>query len=100
FMAAFYVLGCVVILGINYDYIIPTVGVILRLAFTPGAAAGGIVGGGILIAARYGVARGLFSNESGLGSAPSWRQPPRRATRCARRSSPPPARSGTRSSSA
>ena len=70
FMAAFYVLGCVVILGINYDYIIPTVGVILRLAFTPGAAAGGIVGGGILIAARYGVARGLFSNESGLGSAP------------------------------
>lgn len=70
FMAAFYVLGCVVILGINYDYIIPTVGVILRLAFTPGAAAGGIVGGGNLIAARYGVARGLFSNESGLGSAP------------------------------
>ena len=70
FMAAFYVLGCIVILGINYDYIIPTVGVILRLAFTPGAAAGGIVGGGILIAARYGVARGLFSNESGLGSAP------------------------------
>ena len=70
FMAAFYVLGCVVILGINYDYIIPTIGVILRLAFTPGAAAGGIVGGGILIAARYGVARGLFSNESGLGSAP------------------------------
>ena len=70
FMAAFYVLGCVVILGINYDYIIPTVGVILRLAFTPGAAAGGIDGGGILIAARYGVARGLFSNESGLGSAP------------------------------
>ena len=70
FMAAFYVLGCIVILGINYDYIIPTIGVILRLAFTPGAAAGGIVGGGILIAARYGVARGLFSNESGLGSAP------------------------------
>ena len=70
FMAAFYVLGCVVILGINYDYILPTIGVIMRLAFTPGAAAGGIVGGGILLAARYGVARGLFSNESGMGSAP------------------------------
>ena len=70
FMAVFYVLGCIVILGINYDYILPTISVILRLAFTPGAAAGGIVGGGILLAARYGVARGLFSNESGMGSAP------------------------------
>lgn len=70
FMAVFYVLGCIVILGINYDYILPTISVILCLAFTPGAAAGGIVGGGILLAARYGVARGLFSNESGMGSAP------------------------------
>lgn len=70
FMAAFYVIGCVVILFINYDYIIPAVTTICRLAFTKGAAAGGLVGGGIRYAIQYGVARGLFSNESGLGSAP------------------------------
>ena len=70
FMAIFYVLGCIVILCMNYDYIIPALGVICRLAFTPGAAAGGLVGSGIMMALRFGVARGLFSNESGLGSAP------------------------------
>ncbi len=70
FMAAFYVLGCIIILGINYDYIIPAVVTICKLAFTPGAAAGGLVGSGILMAMRFGVARGLFSNESGMGSAP------------------------------
>lgn len=63
-------IGCVVILFINYDYIIPAVTTICRLAFTKGAAAGGLVGGGIRYAIQYGVARGLFSNESGLGSAP------------------------------
>lgn len=70
FMAIFYVLGCVIILCMNYDYIIPAIVTICKLAFTPGAAAGGLVGSGILLAIRYGVARGLFSNESGLGSAP------------------------------
>lgn len=70
FMAVFYVLGCIVILFMNYDYIIPAIGVICKLAFTPGAAAGGLVGTGIMMAIRFGVARGLFSNESGLGSAP------------------------------
>ncbi len=70
FMALFYVLGCIVILGINYDYIIPAITTICRLAFQPGAAAGGLVGSGIMLAMRYGVARGLFSNESGMGSAP------------------------------
>ena len=70
FMAAFYVIGCVIILLINYDYIIPAVTTICRLAFRKGAAAGGLVGGGIRYAIQYGVARGLFSNESGLGSAP------------------------------
>ena len=70
FMALFYVLGCIVILGINYDYIIPAITAICRLAFQPGAAAGGLVGSGIMLAMRYGVARGLFSNESGMGSAP------------------------------
>ncbi|MEO2238753.1 sodium:alanine symporter family protein [Dorea sp. YH-dor226] len=70
FMAAFYVIGCIIILGMNYDYILPAIGVICKLAFTPGAAAGGLVGAGITMAIRFGVARGLFSNESGLGSAP------------------------------
>ena len=70
FMAAFYVFGCIIILFMNYDYIIPAIGVICKLAFTPGAAAGGLVGAGITMAIRFGVARGLFSNESGLGSAP------------------------------
>ena len=69
-MAVFYVLGCVIILGINYDFILPAVGAVLRLAFTPGAVAGGLVGQGVMIALRFGVARGLFSNESGMGSAP------------------------------
>lgn len=70
FMAVFYVLGCLIILVINYDYIIPAIQTICRLAFTEGAAAGGLVGGGIRYAIQYGVARGLFSNESGMGSAP------------------------------
>ena len=66
FMAIFYVLGCIIILGINFDTLLPAIGAILRLAFTPGAVAGGLVGQGL----RFGVARGLFSNESGMGSAP------------------------------
>lgn len=70
FMAVFYVIGCIIILCINYDFIIPAIQTIFKLAFTPGAAAGGLVGGGIKIAIQYGVARGLFSNESGMGSAP------------------------------
>lgn len=70
FMAIFYVLGCIIILGLNYDYIIPAIKTICTLAFTPGAAAGGLVGTGIMAAMRFGIARGLFSNESGMGSAP------------------------------
>lgn len=70
FMAVFYVLGCIIILGMNHDFIIPALVTICKLAFAPGAAAGGLVGTGIMMAIRYGVARGLFSNESGLGSAP------------------------------
>lgn len=69
-MALFYVLGCGYILFLNYDFIWPAVKTICTLAFTPGAAAGGLIGSGIMAAARAGVARGLFSNESGMGSAP------------------------------
>lgn len=71
FMAIFYVLGCLIILGMNYDFIIPAIGVICKSAFFEvKSIAGGLVGSGIMLAMRYGVARGLFSNESGLGSAP------------------------------
>lgn len=71
FMAAFYVLGCLIILGINHEYVIPAIGTICRLAFADkGAVVGGLVGGGLRYAIQYGVARGLFSNESGMGSAP------------------------------
>ena len=70
FMAIFYVIGCFIILCMNYDFIIPALATIGRLAFTPGSAAGGLVGGGLMIAMKMGAARGLFSNESGMGSAP------------------------------
>lgn len=70
FMAVFYVIGCIIILCMNCDFVVPAIVTICKLAFTPGAAAGGLVGSGILMALRYGVARGLFSNESGMGSAP------------------------------
>ncbi|MDO4272555.1 MAG: sodium:alanine symporter family protein [Eubacteriales bacterium] len=70
FMAVFYVIGCIIILGINFDFILPALKTICSLAFTPGAAAGGLVGRGIMMAMQYGIARGLFSNESGMGSAP------------------------------
>lgn len=70
FMAVLYVLGCIVILIINHDYFIPAISTIVKSAFNPAAAGGGFVGTSIMMTARYGIARGLFSNESGLGSAP------------------------------
>lgn len=71
FMAIFYVLGCLIILFMNRDFVIPAITTICKLAFADkGAIAGGLVGGGLRYAIQYGVARGLFSNESGMGSAP------------------------------
>ena len=69
-MAGFYILGCVIILVINVSYIPETFAVIIKSAFNPAAAGGGFVGITIMQCIRYGVARGLFTNESGLGSAP------------------------------
>ena len=69
-MALFYVTGCIIILFLNASYILGAFGIIITHAFTAQAAGGGFVGSSIMLAARYGVARGLFSNESGLGSAP------------------------------
>ena len=70
FMAFFYVIGCIVILCMNAAYVWPAVQLIVSSAFNPSAAGGGFVGATVMMAARYGIARGLFSNESGMGSAP------------------------------
>ena len=70
FMAIFYVLGCLVILGMNWPYLGESIRLICRSAFTARAAGGGFIGTTVMMACRFGIARGLFSNESGLGSAP------------------------------
>lgn len=70
FMALAYIGGCLVLLAIGWSTIPATVTLIVKSAFTGQAAAGGFVGASVALAIRYGVARGLFSNESGLGSAP------------------------------
>jgi AGCS family alanine or glycine:cation symporter len=69
-MAVFYVLGCVALLVMEADTIPQTLRLIVGSAFTGQAAIGGFAGAGMREAIRFGVARGLFSNESGLGSAP------------------------------
>ena len=70
FMAALYVLGCLYILVANAAYLWPALCLIVEAAFTPEAAGGGFIGSTVMMAARFGIARGLFSNESGMGSAP------------------------------
>ena len=70
FMAITYVLGCLIILGMNLKGIPGTLSIIINSAFTGQAAIGGFLGAGMKEAIRFGIARGLFSNESGLGSAP------------------------------
>ena len=70
FMALFYVMGCLYILCVNAPYLWPALKLIVHSAFSPQAAGGGFIGTTVMMAARYGIARGLFSNESGMGSAP------------------------------
>ena len=70
FMAGLYVMGCLAILFMNAEYVWPALKLIAVSAFNPTAAGGGFVGATVMMAARYGIARGLFSNESGMGSAP------------------------------
>jgi len=70
FMAIFYVGGCLIILVLNASFFLPACKLIVTSAFTPSAAGCGFIGATVMMAMRYGVARGLFSNESGLGSAP------------------------------
>jgi alanine or glycine:cation symporter, AGCS family len=70
FMAAFYIFGCVILLAMNAGAVPETIRVIFKSAFSGHAAVGGFLGAAMRDAMRYGIARGLFSNESGLGSAP------------------------------
>ena len=70
FMAALYVVGCLYILVVNAAYLWPALCLIVRAAFSPEAAGGSFIGSTVMMAARFGIARGLFSNESGMGSAP------------------------------
>lgn len=70
FMAVAYILGGLIVLAINADAIPAAIGLILTHAFTPTAAEGGFAGAAVWLAIRFGVARGIFSNEAGLGSAP------------------------------
>lgn len=70
FMAIMYVLGCIYILFVNHAYLGQALNLIFESAFSVRAAGSGFVGTTVMMAARYGIARGLFSNESGLGSAP------------------------------
>lgn len=70
FMAIFYVMGCIYILSVNGSYVWPAIKLIVESAFSPQAASGGFAGTSVMLAARYGISRGLFSNESGMGSAP------------------------------
>lgn len=70
FMAVFYVLGCAVLIILNWAHIPDALSTIFNSAFNGQAAVGGFLGAGMKEAIRFGVARGLFSNESGMGSAP------------------------------
>lgn len=70
FMALFYIVSCLVVLGANLADLPAALGLVISSAFSGTAATGGFVGAGIMLAIQSGVARGVFSNESGLGSAP------------------------------
>jgi len=70
FMSLVYIAGAVIILIKYYSLIPQTFGQIFYYAFNPHAAAGGFLGSTVAVTLRFGIARGVFSNESGLGSAP------------------------------
>lgn len=70
FMAVAYAGGAIVILAMNWDVLGQAIVMICQAAFTPTAAFGGALGSSLIVVLQYGCARGLFSNESGMGSAP------------------------------
>lgn len=70
FMAILYILASVTVLVLHWDQLLPTLVLVFKSAFTPAAAVGGFAGATVQQAIQRGIARGVFSNESGLGSAP------------------------------
>lgn len=70
FMSIFYIIGCIIIICLNGKFFLSALALICTCAFTPQAAFGGAAGTAVWVALQMGCARGLFSNESGLGSAP------------------------------
>lgn len=64
-----YIAGCVILLYLNRSFLVPGLGMIIRCAFDPSAVFGGAVGFSLTAAARYGIARGLYTNEAGIGTA-------------------------------
>ena len=69
-MALFYILACLSVLITNSEHLIGALELVITSAFTSTAATGGFLGAGMMLAIQSGIARGVFSNESGLGSAP------------------------------
>ncbi|MDN3682555.1 sodium:alanine symporter family protein [Vibrio tapetis subsp. quintayensis] len=69
-MALFYILACISVLAMNADQLGAAISLVVSSAFTNTAASGGFLGASIMLAIQSGIARGVFSNESGLGSAP------------------------------
>ncbi|MBO4512319.1 MAG: sodium:alanine symporter family protein [Victivallales bacterium] len=69
-MSTIYLLGCFTLLIINVKVLPEAIAVIVKSAFSAKAVTGGLAGYGLMLAARYGIARGLFSNEAGMGSEP------------------------------
>lgn len=70
FMALFYVLGCIIIIAANISELPSAIALIFKSAFSGHAAAGGFLGSAVSQTLRWGVARGAYSNEAGMGSAP------------------------------
>lgn len=68
-MGVLYIGACLILLYLNRAYLLRALGLILETAFSPKAVSGGFLGGSFLAAARYGIARGLFTNEAGIGTA-------------------------------
>ena len=70
FMAIIYILATITILAFHCNQILPSIALVIKSAFTGKAATGGFAGATVITAIQAGIARGIFSNESGLGSAP------------------------------
>ncbi|MCB2899045.1 sodium:alanine symporter family protein [Streptococcus suis] len=70
FMAILYILASITVLAVHWDQLLPALALVFKSAFTPAAAVGGFAGATVQQAIQRGIARGVFSNESGLGSAP------------------------------